>query len=184
MIRKQDSGIQICPLQGAPVFFTWREIDEFRNEGWCIFSVKDVPTVQRIDDPFSYFNGVIPNGFKKLEDDVHAFELASKRGFEVNNHGQIVNVTLSSASEPPKVDPVIEAVCKRFRQRSEVGLKKYGTFLADNKKDNFLNHALDEAMDFVDYLQTLIMQKRDITDLVKSEPNDTELGKKIRKIYS
>ena len=40
-----------------------------------------------------------------------------------------------------------------------------------------------ELMDASNYLEVLLQQEKDITQIVKDEPNDTELGKKIRKIY-
>jgi hypothetical protein len=56
-------------------------------------------------------------------------------------------------------DPIIESVCNKFKQRSEVGIKKYGTTLSDNHKDNFLIHAQEEAMDLVNYLEVLIQRQ-------------------------
>lgn len=57
-------------------------------------------------------------------------------------------------------DPVIEAVVEKLRSRSAVGVKKYGTTLADNKASlrEWLNHALEESMDHCNYLQRAIME--------------------------
>ena len=81
------------------------------------------------------------------------------------------------------MDPVVEAVRQKLLDRSQVGIKKYGTTLKDNTKDNYLNHLQMELMDAANYLEVLLQQEKDITQIVKDEPNDTELGKKIRKIY-
>jgi hypothetical protein len=43
-------------------------------------------------------------------------------------------------------------VKEMFDKRSEVGIKKYGTTLFENNADDFLLHALEEAMDLCLYL--------------------------------
>lgn len=60
----------------------------------------------------------------------------------------------------PKTDPVIEAVRKDLHDRSQVGIKKYGTTLADNKGDlrYWLNHAYEECLDQANYLKRCIME--------------------------
>ena len=40
-------------------------------------------------------------------------------------------------------------------KRSRVGVAKYGTTLAENSSDDFLQHAKEEAMDFINYLEKL-----------------------------
>jgi len=80
-------------------------------------------------------------------------------------------------------DPIVESVRQKLLDRSNVGIQKYKTTLKENTKDNYLNHALEEAMDLSNYLQTLLTQKEDITQIVKETPSDMELGSKIRKIY-
>lgn len=85
--------------------------------------------------------------------------------------------------ERDNFDPVVEGVRQKLLDRSQVGIKKYGTTLKDNTKDNYLNHIQMELMDACNYLETLLQQKEDITQIVKDEPNDMILGRKIRKIY-
>ena len=80
-------------------------------------------------------------------------------------------------------DPVVESVRQKLLDRSNVGLKKYSSSLDSNNKDNYLKHAQEEAMDLSNYLEKLMQQKEDITQIVASETNDWELGKLIRKIY-
>ncbi len=57
----------------------------------------------------------------------------------------------------PIVDPIVESVVFKFRQRSSLGIKKYGTTLGDNNEDvlAFINHAQEEAMDEILYLEKL-----------------------------
>lgn len=80
-------------------------------------------------------------------------------------------------------DKIVEAVRQKLLDRSQVGIKKYGTTLKDNTKDNYLNHLQMELMDACNYLEVSLQQKEDITQIVKDEPNDMALGRKIRKIY-
>lgn len=54
-------------------------------------------------------------------------------------------------------DKVLESVINQFRERSEAGIKKYNTTL-DREDLTFLewiNHAQQEAMDFILYLEKL-----------------------------
>jgi uncharacterized protein YqgV (UPF0045/DUF77 family) len=52
---------------------------------------------------------------------------------------------------------VVESVVSKFRERSNVGIKKYGTTLEGNNEDvlAFINHAQEEAMDEILYLEKL-----------------------------
>ena len=54
-------------------------------------------------------------------------------------------------------DKVLESVIKQFRELSEVGIKKYNTTLDrdDLSYLDWINHAQQEAMDFVLYLEKL-----------------------------
>ena len=82
-----------------------------------------------------------------------------------------------------KVDPIVESVRQKLLDRSNVGIKKYNTTLDSNNKDNYLKHAQEEAMDLANYLEKLMQQKEDITQIVAKYPNNMELGSEIRKIY-
>ncbi len=50
-------------------------------------------------------------------------------------------------------DDIVADVCLRLVQRSQVGIKKYGTTLKENNTDDFLNHLIEEQMDSVLYIQ-------------------------------
>lgn len=82
-----------------------------------------------------------------------------------------------------KRDKVVERVRQKLLDRSQVGIKKYGTTLAENNKDNYLNHLQMELMDAINYLEKKLMQEEDLIQLVKLFPNDQELGAAIREIY-
>lgn len=72
-------------------------------------------------------------------------------------------------------DEIVEKVVDKFYERSQTGITKYGTTLEQNNKDNFFNHALEEAMDLSLYLMKIM-------EVVRSTPNDQELGAKIRQM--
>ena len=57
-------------------------------------------------------------------------------------------------------DRIVISVMHKFAERSEAGLKKYGTNLerTDLSTLDWLQHAQEEAMDFVLYLERLKQQ--------------------------
>jgi len=52
-------------------------------------------------------------------------------------------------------DRIVKQVLKQYKERSRVGLTKYGTTLADNNTDDFLQHLKEELMDAVLYIEKL-----------------------------
>ena len=54
-----------------------------------------------------------------------------------------------------KKDKIVESVINQFRQRSEVGIKKYGTTLEENNHDDFIQHLFEELMDAILYLEKI-----------------------------
>lgn len=79
-------------------------------------------------------------------------------------------------------DEVVMDVLMKYAKRSEVGIAKYNTTLETNNKDNYLQHLQEELMDATLYLQKLMSQNQEITNLVRNHPNDAELGMKIREL--
>ena len=67
-------------------------------------------------------------------------------------------------------DEIVRSVLKRFNARSKVGIKKYSTTLERNDLSalEWLEHAQDEAMDFVLYLERL-KQEYKVKDLKKKK---------------
>jgi hypothetical protein len=74
-----------------------------------------------------------------------------------------------------KQDPIVEIVVKDFWDRSSRGVEKYNTTLKENNTDNFFKHLREELMDGILYLAK-------IEDVIKTTPNNTELGEKIRRM--
>ena len=66
-----------------------------------------------------------------------------------------------------KRDPVVIKTIYEFKRRSALGFRKYGTTLAENNLSllQWLQHAKEEAMDQVLYLQRAI-------DEIRSEQNN------------
>jgi hypothetical protein len=56
------------------------------------------------------------------------------------------------------IDPVVEEVCRKMRERSRYGLRKYENTLAreDFSVIDWLRHAQEEAMDLANYLECVI----------------------------
>jgi hypothetical protein len=54
-------------------------------------------------------------------------------------------------------DTIVESVIEQFKQRSETGIKKYNTTLdrTDLTRLDWLQHAQEEAMDLILYLEKL-----------------------------
>lgn len=54
-------------------------------------------------------------------------------------------------------DPIIKSVIERIKERSAVGIKKYGTTLAreDLTTIDWLNHLQEELMDAINYIEAL-----------------------------
>jgi hypothetical protein len=77
-------------------------------------------------------------------------------------------------------DKIVLEVIEKYAQRSEIGINKYATTLEQNNHDNYLKHLQEELMDATLYLQKLMDQNKEITNLVKNHSNDAELGAKIR----
>lgn len=63
---------------------------------------------------------------------------------------------------PSVMDKVVERNRELLLIRSMVGLKKYGIALSDNtlSEEELLQHAIEEALDLANYLQTLRMKLR------------------------
>jgi hypothetical protein len=68
-----------------------------------------------------------------------------------------------------KEDPIVQQVVDSFQERSKVGIEKYGTTLAENNTDDFLEHLQQELMDATLYIQKLKSIKPCLEDFTMSE---------------
>jgi hypothetical protein len=75
--------------------------------------------------------------------------------FDVNQYNLI-----EETNETYIKDSIVESVINQFKQRSEVGIKKYNTTLdrTDLSTLDWIEHAKQEAMDFILYLEKLKSQ--------------------------
>ena len=72
------------------------------------------------------------------------------------DHFAFQKCELDTFFEPKqKKDKVVTQVLNKFKERSKIGIKKYGTTLHENNTDDFLNHLQEELMDAILYLQKL-----------------------------
>jgi NTP pyrophosphatase (non-canonical NTP hydrolase) len=77
-----------------------------------------------------------------------------------------------------KTDFVVDKVIQRFRERSQLGIEKYGKTLAENNTDNFLNHLQEELMDAVNYIEKLKTQESsELFDNIRKWFDEKELIK-------
>ena len=62
-------------------------------------------------------------------------------------------------------DTIVESVIEQFKHRSEVGIKKYNTTLdrTDLSRLQWLQHAQEEAMDLILYLEKLKQNDKEQT---------------------
>lgn len=81
-------------------------------------------------------------------------------------------------------DSITQSVIDDLDKRSARGWVKYKTTLDRNNHQNMLQHAYEEALDLAQYLKKEITTFNTIQDLVKLYPNDSELGAKVRELYS
>jgi hypothetical protein len=81
-----------------------------------------------------------------------------------------------------RTDPIVDQVISKFQQRSSIGINKYNTTLEENNKDNYLLHLQQELQDATLYIEKLITQNAEITNLVNTSIDDADLGMKIRRL--
>jgi hypothetical protein len=65
--------------------------------------------------------------------------------------------TMSEWIDTQVKDSVVQSVINKFKQRSEVGIKKYGTTMDrdDLTRDEWITHISEELMDALLYLEKL-----------------------------
>jgi len=88
--------------------------------------------------------------------------------------------------ERDNIDPIVEAVKQKLSDRSQVGIKKYGTTIWNNTDENYLKHLQDELLDGANYCEQQMKLgafTMDMIILIENTPNDEELGNKIRSLY-
>lgn len=122
-----------------------------------------------IDDGMSGFRGqttnfmqVIPDShfWTNLEMMQEWFKYAHRLSKEeIIRHTQIALINMAERGyeiiEKCK-DPIVQTNIDMLRERSNIGVKKYGTTLEQNNTDDFNVHLLQELLDACNYLQKII----------------------------
>ena len=78
-------------------------------------------------------------------------------GYDNFNHYNTDNHYYNEQYPPIKTDSILESLIDKYKQRSELGIKKYNTTLdrTDLTLLDWINHAQDEAMDLSLYLEKI-----------------------------
>ena len=93
---------------------------------------------------------------EKIKKTVNAFvQNPHEENWLVLWHNEKGYAEIISYKDEPKKDSIVESVVKQFKERSEVGIKKYGTTLQENNTDDFLQHMKEELMDAILYIEKL-----------------------------
>lgn len=95
-------------------------------------------------------DGMMENG--ETSSDIRFCEWL-KRENELNQMNNMLDI---------KTDPIVDEVINKFHNRSQVGIKKYGTTLHENNTDDFLSHLQEELMDAVLYIQKLKWERSNL----------------------
>lgn len=66
-------------------------------------------------------------------------------------------MSLADTSDTPDYDPIVERVRQRMKDRSDVGMKKYGVTMRrdDLSTVQWIDHAIEEALDFAVYMERI-----------------------------
>ncbi len=96
--------------------------------------------------------------YYNISDDYDIRKINIKYLSRLNNVGkksieEFINIVNNIPEQ--KIDSIVESVVNQFKERSEVGIKKYGTTLQENNNDDFLQHLKEELMDAILYIQKL-----------------------------
>ncbi|CAB4153361.1 hypothetical protein UFOVP622_4 [uncultured Caudovirales phage] len=78
---------------------------------------------------------------------------------KVGDYVSLASSTFNISNNEPKEDKIVNQIVDKFKQRSKVGIKKYGTTLAENNTDDFLTHLQEELFDASLYIEKLKEQK-------------------------
>lgn len=88
--------------------------------------------------------------------DEHFEKQKKKKPVSLGGNGLYIQ-NIPVVFETVQPDSIVESVIKKFKDRSDVGIKKYGTTLdrTDLKPIDWITNAQEEAMDFCLYLERL-----------------------------
>lgn len=98
----------------------------------------------------------IQNG-KYLWKNEYEFQETNSLYIKFKTENMQIKDTMSEWIETQVKDSVVQSVINKFKQRSEVGIKKYGTTMDrdDLTRDEWITHISEELMDALLYLEKL-----------------------------
>jgi hypothetical protein len=81
------------------------------------------------------------------------------------------------------MDPIVETVVRKYRERSDIGIQKYGKTLTRNDLDfaDWLTHLQEELMDATLYIERL---KRDVNTLKTTLPPEVFDRFRVQQIHN
>ena len=123
--------------------------DLFVDDNLCL-AKGNVYTIETVDKGLYRFHIIDEEG------DAHCFDFSD-----------VPNVWFNFYKA--KEDPIVKQVVDSFQERSKVGIEKYGTTLAENNTDDFLEHLQQELMDATLYIQKLKSIKPSLDDFSENE---------------
>lgn len=80
------------------------------------------------------------------------------------------------------MDPIVETVVHKYRERSDTGIRKYGTNLmrTDLHFDDWLTHLQEELMDATLYIERL---KREVNIIRETLPSEVLDRLRIQQVH-
>lgn len=150
-------------LNDKTYFFSEKDIQELKENGWSL--KKDEKGVK----------------IEPSKEGNVSYNFLLKKGISFNAEGYITRCELNNPffenfcdkykfedklkegqdwMKNTKTDSIVEAVREDLLQRSQKGIKKYGTTLADNPLElkQWLQHAYEECLDQANYLKSAILK--------------------------
>jgi hypothetical protein len=98
-----------------------------------------------------------------------------------------LNKELVMTSELNTKDPIVESVRTKLLDRSQVGIKKYGTTIWDNTDENYIKHLQDELLDGANYCEQKLRLGEftaKVAKIMDTETNYFVIGELISKEYN
>jgi hypothetical protein len=123
-------------------------------------------------------------GTHNQADILEAKIVAIECGFTFDSQGDVLGFI---RPQKEQMDKIVEQVRQKLLERSQVGIRKYGSTIWDNTDENYMKHLQDELLDGANYCEQMIRLgefAKLSAALIESEPNDQELGRAIRFYYN
>ena len=123
--------------------------DLFIDDALCL-AKGNVYTVQTSDKENYVFSIIDEEG------DIHCFDFSDVPDVWFNFY-------------KTKKDKIVKQVTDKFKERSKVGIEKYGTTLEENNTDDFYRHLQEELMDATLYIEKLKSQSETLLQAKHNE---------------